>query len=123
MERAGGAYAFCTPNLWHYVTLSSALLPHWAHRTMANRLRSLPADAREPFPTVYRANTRSAIRRAARSAGLIASVLDMIEFEPCYGRAHKALFYPMMAYERLVNNSPWLAPLRINIQAVLRKPA
>jgi SAM-dependent methyltransferase len=119
--RAGGAYAFCTPNLWHYVTLSSALLPHWAHRKLANRLRSLPADAQQPFPTVYQGNTRRAIQRAARSAGLAVSVVDMIEFEPCYGRAHPALFYPMMAYERLVNSSPWLAPLRINIQAVLRK--
>lgn len=119
--RDGGAYFFCTPNLWHYVTLGSFLLPYWAHRKMANRLRGLGEEAHQPYPTFYRANTPGTIRRAARAAGMTVAALDMIEFEPCYGRWHSALFYPMMAYERLVNSSPLFAPFRINIHAMLRK--
>lgn len=120
--RPGGAYFLCTPNLWHYVTLGSALLPYWFHRQLANRLRGLGEQAHCPYPTMYRANTPRAIRKAARAAGLTVASLAMIEFEPCYGRSHPALFYPMMAYERLVNSSPAFAPFRINIQARLRKP-
>jgi SAM-dependent methyltransferase len=120
--RDGGPYSFCTPNLWHYVTLGSWLLPHSVHRKLANRLRGLDEKARDPYPTVYRANTPRAVRRLARSAGLTVTSLDMIEFEPCYGRWHSALFYPMMAYERLVNSSTSIARFRTNIHAVLRKP-
>lgn len=119
--RPGGAYLFCTPNLWHYVTLGSALLPHSFHRLLANRLRGLGPGAHDPFPTWYRVNTRNAIRKSAAAAGLPVSRLNMIEFEPCYGRWHGALFYPMMAYERAVNSSPLLAGFRVNIHAVLRK--
>ena len=118
----GGTYIFCTPNLWHYVALASLLLPHWFHRKLANRLRDLDENAHDPYPTFYRANTSGAIRRFARSAGLTVARLDMIEFEPCYGRWHSTLFYPMMAYERLVNRSGPLALFRTNIHGVLRKP-
>src|SRR5262249_32594006 len=110
--RKTGAYFICTPNLWHYVTLSSFLLPYWAHRKVASRLRGLGDGAHEPYATVYRANTPRALQRAARAAGLSIAVLELIEFEPCYGRCHSALFYPMMAYERLVNSSPLFAPFR-----------
>jgi ubiquinone/menaquinone biosynthesis C-methylase UbiE len=118
----GGAYFLCTPNLWHYVTAASALLPHWVHRKLANRLRGLAPDSHEPYPTLYRANTARSLRKAARSAGLAVDVLDRIEFEPCYGRCHSALFYPMMAYERIVNSSRMFAPFRVNIHARLVKP-
>lgn len=120
--RAGGAYFICTPNLWHYVTFGSALLPYWFHRKLANRMRGMGEEAHQPYPTLYRANTSGALGSAARAAGLTVASLDMIEFEPCYGRCHPALFYPMMAYERLVNSSPLFAAFRINIQAMLRKP-
>jgi SAM-dependent methyltransferase len=119
--KCGGAYFVCTPNLWHYVTLASHLLPHGAHRKLANKLRGLGHAAHEPYPTLYRVNTPSAMRRTARAAGLAVEKLNMIEFEPCYGRSHRALFYPMMAYERLVNSSPFFAPLRVNMQAMLKK--
>lgn len=121
--RVGGAYFFCTPNLWHYVTLASSLTPHSVHRKWANRLRDLPEAAHEPYPTVYHANTARAIRKTAESAGLALESLVRIEFEPCYGRSHGALFYPMMMYERLVNRSRWLEAFRINIHATLRKRA
>ncbi len=47
----------------------------------------------------------------------------MIEPEPAYGRAHALLFYPMMAYERIVNLSPALSDFRCNILLAARKPA
>ena len=118
---AGGKYLLCTPNLQHYVAAASAVLPHWVHRKFANYLRGLTNEANEPCRTVYRANTRRAIRKAAMLARFVDCDFEMIEFEPCYGRSHPALFYPMMAYERIVNSSSIFESFRANIHVTLRK--
>ncbi len=120
--RRGGVYCFRTPNLWHYVTLGSKLLPHGFHLRWANWLRDLDG-AHEPYRSYYRLNTGAKVVRLAQAAGLEALELDYIEAEPFYGRRHAALFYPMMLYERLVNATERLAPLRMNILAVLAKTA
>ena len=120
--RPGGVYCFRTPNLWHYAPLLSALLPHCLHLRLANWLRGYGAEADDPYPTRYRANTRSAVIRYARRGGLEIEQLDYLEAEPSYGRAHPLLFWPMMLYERLVNATGALAPFRMNIFAVLRRP-
>lgn len=117
----GGVYCFRTPNLWHYVTLGSRLLPFAGHLALANRLRARDETAHDPYPTFYRANSARAIRNMAKLGGLAIQHMELIEKEPSYGQAHPLLFYPMMAYERLVNSTEKLAPFRINLFAVLRK--
>jgi SAM-dependent methyltransferase len=119
--RPGGRYVFRTPNRWHYVTLAGALLPHRAHRMLANRLRALPADAHDPYPTVYRMNTAWAIRRAAARNGWAVESLRHVEKEPSYGLASRALFVVMTAYERVVNATDRLAAIRANLFVVLRR--
>lgn len=118
----GGVYAFRTPNRFHYVALVSSLTPHWFHELVANRLRGLPPEAHDPYPTVYAMNSQNAVRRFARAASLQVEVLRVIEKDPSYGMASRLTFYPMMAYERVVNSTEALAGLRANILAVLRKP-
>lgn len=120
--RSGGVYCFRTPNLWHYLTVASKILPHGLHLRLASRLRGLGEDARDPHPTVYAANTRAGIRRLAAAAGLSITELRTIEKEPSYGRTNAALFFPMMAYERLVNSSPVFAGIRVNILCALQRP-
>jgi hypothetical protein len=71
---------------------------------------------------VYRANTRSRLGRLAKSNCFQVEELRMIEGEPSYGAAHALLFYPMMAYERLVNSGDFLSCFRVNILETLRKP-
>jgi SAM-dependent methyltransferase len=119
--KRGGRYIFRTPNLYHYVTLASRLLPHAAHKAIANRLRALEADAHEPWRTVYKANTRRALTRLASKSGLTLESIALIEPDPSYGRASAYLFYPMMGYERLVNATQLLSPFRANILGVMRK--
>ena len=46
----------------------------------------------------------------------------MIEPEPVYGRAHTALFYPMMAYERIVNSTSPLETFRVIMIGIAQKP-
>jgi SAM-dependent methyltransferase len=118
--RPGGIYVFRTPNRFHYVGLVSSVTPHWVHELLAGRLRGLPRDAYD-HPTVYAMNSRGSLRKHAHAAALEVEVLRMIEKDPFYARASRLLFYPFMAYERLVNSSEALAGLRANILAVLRK--
>src|SRR5580704_3295575 len=120
--KPGAAYCFRSPSLWSYVTMAARLMPHSIHLRLANKLRALDAEAHDPWPTVYRANTRSKLRRLARSSGLLPEELRMIEAEPSYGAAHPLLFYPMMVYERLVNSSDLLCLFRVNILGTFRKP-
>ena len=121
--RPGGVYCLRTPNLFHYVCMVAYLLPHSLHLHLANRLRSLPDEAHDPYRTWYRANSRRRLRKLCRIAGIGNAAITMIEPEPSYGRAHALLFYPMMAYERIVNLSSALSNFRCNILLAARKPA
>jgi SAM-dependent methyltransferase len=120
--RRGGRFYFRTPNLYHYVALASRVLPHCCHEALANRLRQLPPEAPAPFRTYYRCNTRRRIKRLAALTGLHVVELRMVEKEPSYGKASRFLFYPFLAYERLVNFSELLAGLRANIFGMLERP-
>jgi SAM-dependent methyltransferase len=120
--RPGGSYVFRTPNRFHYVAMVSAMTPHWFHVKVANKLRDLPEDAHDPYPTVHALNTRHAIKRHASATGLRVVALRMVEKEPSYGKASRALFLAFLAYERFVNATELAAALRANIFGVLRKP-
>lgn len=119
--RPGAPYVFRTPNLLHYVAAVSHCTPHAVHTAIANRLRALPDDAPEPFPTVYRMNRPATVRELARKHGFQVEELRLIEKEPSYGLAARPLFLALLAYERLVNASEALAGLRANILGVLRR--
>lgn len=121
--RPGGAYVVRTANRYHYVTLVSRLTPFAFHRLVVKRLTGAAAGAPDPFPTVYALNAPGRIRAVAAAAGLRVESLGLVEKEPSYGMASRAMFLAFMAYERAVNASPRLALLRSNIFAVLRKPA
>lgn len=118
----GGAYCFRTPNRWHYFVVGSRLLPFSLHLQMANRLRGFSEGDHDPYPTFYRANTPTRIRRLSRESGLAPLGLFAIEAEPSYGRLHPALFYPMFVYERLVNSCSALQSFRASLLGILRKP-
>lgn len=120
--KPGGVYAFWTPNLYHYVSAGSNLLPHSVHLMIANPMRGRDEEEHDPYPTFYRANTGGQIERLCHASGLEVVAMHHIEPEPSYGRAHPALFWPMMAYERLVNRFGALSGLRANLQGLVRVP-
>jgi len=120
--RPGGVFIFRTPNLWHYVTLISRLTPQWFHRLVANRVRDIREAVHEPYPTVYRCNTRRKIRRIFTKAGFVVEELETIEAEPSYLQFLRVVFLLGVAYERLVNATELLSPFRVTILGVLRKP-
>ena len=119
--KPGAAYVFRTPNLWHYVAITSRLTPHSVHKALANRLRTLAKEHHEPWPTVYAMNTERKVRKLALEAGLTVRTLEMCEKEPSYGMYARPLFLTLLAYERVVNATPLLAPFRANLFVVLGK--
>lgn len=113
--KSGGQFFFRTPNKYHYVSFISAVTPHWFHSAIANRVRGLPAEAHEPWPTYYRLNSRRALKAAAQRAGFRSVELRMIEAEPSYLEFHSIPFLMGIGYERTVNSTRLLAGARANI--------
>jgi ubiquinone/menaquinone biosynthesis C-methylase UbiE len=120
--RPGGRYVFRTVNRFHYLGLIASATPHSFHKLVANPARQLSADSHEPYPTVYAMNTARVIRRTAARVNLEVEQLNFVEKEPAYGRFSRIAYLAMMAYERAVNAVTLLAPFRVNLFVVLRKP-
>ncbi len=116
--RPGGRLLLLTPNRWHYVPLFARLLPYRLHIGL-NRWRGV--DARDVFPTTYRANTATRLRELATGAGLSVERLARFETEPEYLAFHLLPYVLGVAYERLVNGVGLLAALRVNLLLVGRK--
>ena len=118
--KLGGVFLFKTPNKHHYMPLIARLTPHRFHQ-FVNRLRGR-AEV-DTFPTLYRANSAGAARRVAESAGLVVERLVRVEGRPEYLRIAWPAYLVGALYERVVNATDFLAPLRILLIAQLRKPA
>ncbi|MER9791302.1 class I SAM-dependent methyltransferase [Mesorhizobium sp. M0213] len=119
--KPGSSFFFRTPNLFHYVTLISAMTPHWVHLRVANAARGMNMDAHEPWPTFYRMNRRKSLEKATLAAGFSGIELRMIEPEPSYMRRSLPLFLLGSAYERIVNSTTALESLRVNILGKVKK--
>ena len=117
--KPGGRLLVLTPNRWHYVTVSSALMPHSFHLRY-NRWRGV--DAHDIFPTVYRANTASRLRALYEQAGLRVEDLYQFETEPEYLAFSTPTYALGVGFERVVNRFEALKHLRVNLLAVGRKP-
>jgi len=113
--RPGGSYFCRTINLFHYMPMGSRLVPRALHVAVARHMRRTPPGMHDPWPTFYRANTRRAVRALCARTGFSALEFRMIEPEPAYTGGSTALFWSMMAYERLVNTTPALEGFRITL--------
>ena len=118
--KPGGRLLILTPNRWHYVTISSALLPHRFHLKY-NQWRGV--DAHDIFPTVYRANTAARLRSLYSGAGMDVEQLYQFETEPEYLAFSTPTYALGVGFERLVNKLGALRNLRVNLLAVGRKRA
>ncbi len=118
--KPGAPYLLRTPNRYHYVAIIAALTPHWFHVLVANRARNQVGE-HDPYPTVYAMNTERAIRRLARETDFEVAELELVEKEPSYALASRAMFLAGMAYERVVNASELSRSLRANLFVVLTR--
>jgi ubiquinone/menaquinone biosynthesis C-methylase UbiE len=118
--RPGGKIVIITPNKYDYVSLIAAITPYWLHRALVSRIFGVPED--DVFPTLYRANTMSALRKGMKTAGLIVREMDTINHYPAYLMFSPVLFRLGVAYERLTSLRI-LRGLRGSILCVFEKEA
>ena len=118
--RPGGKAIIVTPNKYDYVSLIAAVTPYRVHRALVSRIFRVSED--DVFPTLYRANTISSIRKAFLSAGLVQRELDAVNHYPAYLMFSPALFRLGVAYERLTSLRMFRS-LRGSILCVFEKPA
>jgi len=117
--RPGGKVVLITPNKYDYVSLIAAITPYRFHRTLVSRIFQVSED--DVFPTLYRANTLSAIRKALTGAGLVERELDTINHYPAYLMFSPVLFRLGILYEKLTRLRAFRS-LRGSILCVFEKP-
>lgn len=118
--KPGGAIVFLTANMWDYATLIARLIPNRPH---ARIVRWVEGRAEEDtFPTEYKTNTQSAIRRLAADSDLQVESIEYLSQYPNYFMFSGVLFFLGMCYEKLISRVEVLRFLRGWIIVTLRKP-
>lgn len=118
--RPGGKVVIVTPNKYDYVSLIAAITPYRLHRRLVSRIFQSSED--DVFPTRYRANTLSSMRKAMNSAGFIERELGTINHYPAYLTFSPVLFRLGVLYERLTSFELFRG-LRASILCVFEKEA
>jgi SAM-dependent methyltransferase len=118
--RPGGKVVIITPNKYDYVSLIALITPYRFHRFIVSRLFQVSEN--DVFPTRYRANTLSGIRRAFVSAGFVAKELTTINHYPAYLMFSPILFRLGILYERITSLASF-RPLRGSILGAFEKAA
>jgi SAM-dependent methyltransferase len=118
--KPGGQFLFRTTNLTHYVTLISAHTPHGFHKLIATRVRDLRHEGHPPWPTFYRMNTPTIVRRNLTSAGFDLIEIQLLESHPGYLAFDPIAFRVGVLYERLVNRWQWASRFRLIMIASAR---
>ena len=116
--KPGGKVILLTPNKYDYVSIIAVMTPYWVHRSLVSRIFQVPAD--DVFPTLYRANTISTLRRELRNAALKEIDLQSINHYPAYLMFSPVLFHMGLLYERLTSLGPF-AVLRGSLLCTFEK--
>lgn len=116
--KPGGRLLFKTPNRNHYMPLIARATPHGFHQWV-NRKRGRAEE--DTFPTRYRANSRSQVKRLAEATGFHVQSVELIEGRPEYLRLFPLTYALGIIYERTVNSTQFLSSVRVLIIATLIK--
>jgi ubiquinone/menaquinone biosynthesis C-methylase UbiE len=117
--KPAGNVVIIKPNKHDYVSVIAAIAPYRVHRTLVSEIFQIPED--DIFPTLYKANTPSAMRNAFRSVGMIERELETINHYPAYLMFSPVLFRLGVLYERLTSLKMFRA-FRGSILCVFEKP-
>ena len=115
--KSGGYLIFKTPNKNHYMPLIARLTPFWFHKVI-NKWRG--RNTFDTFPTLYRFNTLSDIRKKIPNTLEIQNI-ELIEGRPEYLRHFGILYLFGIFYERLVNRIKVFSYFRVIIVGSIRK--
>jgi len=116
--KPGGKLIFKTPNKWHYVPFVARVTPTSFHKYF-NQLRGRQAS--DTFPTCYRCNTKSRLIQLAEASGFTLGEFQYWEGRPEYLRLSFLTYFLGYFYERIVNSTELLSPLRAVLVSELVK--
>lgn len=119
--KPGGRFVFLTANLWDYASLIAAVVPNRFHPWIVSKTEG--REEQDVFPIAYRSNTRGAIRKWAKRAGLEIESFRYVGQYPSYFMFNGFLFLLGTAYEKLIRRVHLLNFLQGWIFVTLRKPA
>jgi ubiquinone/menaquinone biosynthesis C-methylase UbiE len=114
----GGVIVFHTPNAFFWAILLARLTPERPKKWLIKRLENRPSE--DVFPTHYRLNSASRIRRHATAAGLEVARISRVSSDAVL-HALGYLALPELLYLRLLRR-PAFAALRSNLVVELRRP-
>ncbi len=97
--KPGGKVILSTPNKYDYVSVLASLTPYRLHRITVSKILKVSED--DVFPTLYRANTLSALSKQLIEAGFVQRRLETISHYPVYLMFSPLLFRLGVWYERL----------------------
>jgi SAM-dependent methyltransferase len=117
--RPGGKVVIVTPNKYDYVSIIASLTPYGVHRRLAAKVFQIPED--DVYPTLYRANTISALRKIFHSTGMTEAAMQTINHYPAYLMFSPVLFRLGVLYERITSLRMFRS-LRGSILCVFEKP-
>lgn len=80
--KPGGYLLLRTPNKFSYIALAARIIPNRYHGRVVTKVHAT-RHAHDVFPTVYRCNTRGALRESLRHHGFVGTVYRH-EGEPSY---------------------------------------
>lgn len=118
--RPGGRFVFLTASLWDYASLIAKAVPNRLHPWVVSRTEGR-AEA-DVFPTAYKTNTRSAVRRLAAQGGLDVVGFRYLGQYPGYFMFNGPLFLAASLYEKTIARFEALHFLRGWILVTLERP-
>jgi SAM-dependent methyltransferase len=117
--RPRGVFLFHTPNARNYQVRIAGMVPEGLKPVLAGLVEGRKSE--DVFPTFYRANDDTSVRRFAAGAGLEIDRLDHISTYPGLGLVPPLALVELL-WIRLLER-PSLTPYRHNLVCALRKPA
>jgi SAM-dependent methyltransferase len=118
--KPGGHFIFLTANLWDYASLIAKTVPNRWHPYIVAKTEG--RNECDVFPVAYRANTRRAISKWARSAGFDTISFRYLGQYPSYFMFNGFLFLLATGYEKLISKTSALQCLQGWILVTLQKP-
>jgi ubiquinone/menaquinone biosynthesis C-methylase UbiE len=95
--KPGGKALILTPNLYHWTMMLSHLTPHWFHVLARKKIFGSSED--DVFPTVYRSNTASSLRRHLQAAGFRQPEIKLLPSHPHLVGTGPLLYFEIAMYK------------------------
>lgn len=117
--KPGGSFIFLVPNLGHYASIISLLIPNRHHSTILSSIEDKQEN--DVFPVYYKSNTYSSIKKLSKLAGFEIADFQYLGQYPYYFMFNPFLFFIAAIYVKIINRFNCFGFLRGCILAHLTK--